>query len=109
VWHPVGELPAAVYWRRRLVVLLVLVAVLTGAGWLAFALATDRLAGSDSVPAAPASTTHVVGTPALARVVPSLTALRTPTPPPPPKTSHPSPRPTAAVPATAPGGPVRTR
>ena len=34
VLHPVGPLSAGVYWRRRLVVLLVLLAVLGGAGWV---------------------------------------------------------------------------
>src|SRR5215207_2372987 len=43
VWHPVGELPAAVYWRRRLVVLAVLLGILGGGGWLGFALATGRI------------------------------------------------------------------
>ena len=30
VWHPVGALPARVYWRRRLLVLALLLAVLGG-------------------------------------------------------------------------------
>ena len=34
VLHPVGTLPAAVYWRRRLVVLVLLLAVLGGGAWL---------------------------------------------------------------------------
>ncbi|HYO36248.1 MAG TPA: MucR family transcriptional regulator [Geodermatophilus sp.] len=78
--HPVGPLPAAVYWRRRLVVLAVLLAVLGGLGWLVVALVT----GSGSSAAASGSTTssEPVGTPALDRVVPSLAGVRTPTPPP---------------------------
>src|SRR3712207_7044077 len=31
VWHPVGALPARVYWRRRLVALTLLLALLGGA------------------------------------------------------------------------------
>ncbi|TFV63877.1 UNVERIFIED_ORG: MucR family transcriptional regulator [Bacillus sp. AZ43] len=72
--HPVGELPARVYWRRRAVVLLVLLAVLGGAGWLGVTLLTDRdgAAASDAGPAPE---------PALERVVPSLGAVATPGPP----------------------------
>ena len=40
--HPVGPLPAGVYWRRRLVVLLVLLALLGGAGWVGWTLSTGR-------------------------------------------------------------------
>jgi hypothetical protein len=92
-------LPAAVYWRRRLVVLAVLLAVLGGGGWLGFALATGRIGGgspdaSADVPPA------VVRTPALERVVPSLTAVQTPTPP---ASAAAAPGPTAS--AAAPGGP----
>jgi hypothetical protein len=96
VWHPVGPLPAAVYWRRRLVLLAVLLVILGGTGWLV-ALATGGIGGGDSDAAAEASPT-VVRTPALERVVPSLTGVRTPTPP-----AAAAPRPTAS--AAAPGGP----
>jgi hypothetical protein len=97
VWHPVGELPAAVYWRRRLVVLAVLLAVLCGGGWLGIALATGRIggAGSDATADVPPA---VVRTPALERVVPSVTAVRTPGPPA-------SASPGRAASAAAPGGP----
>jgi hypothetical protein len=98
VWHPVGPRPAAVYWRRRLVVLVVLLVVIGGGVWLGVALATGRIGGGDSDPAAEASPT-VVRTPALERVVPSLTAVRTPTPP---ASAAAAPRPTAS--AAAPGG-----
>jgi hypothetical protein len=98
VWHPVGELPAAVYWRRRLVVLAILLAILGGGGWLGFALATGRIGGGSSGTAAEASQT-AVRTPALERVVPSLTGVRTPTAP---ASTTAAPRPTAA--AAAPGG-----
>ena len=42
VWHPVGDLPARVYWRRRLVVLVVLIGVVGGGGWLGWWLVTGR-------------------------------------------------------------------
>jgi hypothetical protein len=79
VLHPVGPLPAGVYWRRRLVVLLVLLALLAGAGWLGWTLWTGRATGSS----ASGSTTQSTRTeiPQLERVVPSLAAVRTPTPP----------------------------
>jgi hypothetical protein len=99
VWHPVGELPAAVYWRRRLVVLAVLLAVLGGGGWLGIALATGRIGGGSSDAAADVPPA-VVRTPALERVVPSLTAVRTPSPA---ASAAASASPTAST--QAPGGP----
>ena len=51
--HPVGTLPAHVYWRRRVVMLVVLLALLGGAGWLGFTL----LAGRDGGDAAASDTT----------------------------------------------------
>ncbi|PRY43212.1 hypothetical protein LY71_11771 [Geodermatophilus tzadiensis] len=80
VLHPVGPLPAAVYWRRRLLVLVLLLAVLGGAGWLGVSL----LGGSDGDAAAAeaTATTTTAQPPALDRVVPSLASVRTPTPPP---------------------------
>lgn len=100
VLHPVGPLPAAVYWRRRLVVLAVLLAVLGGLGWLVVALVT----GSGSSAAASGSTTssEPVGTPALDRVVPSPAGVRTPTPP--PSTTPPAPA-SPAAPAQQAGAP----
>ena len=77
MWHPVGELPARVYWRRRLVVLTVLLAVLGGAGWLTFSLLTGRDAD-----AAASDTAEPLPEPAIERVVPSLSAVATPDPPP---------------------------
>ncbi|MGY1664822.1 MucR family transcriptional regulator [Geodermatophilus sp. SYSU D00696] len=84
--HPVGPLPSAVYWRRRLLVLAVLLAVLGGGGWLGVSLLT----GSGDSAAAAGSSSSPAGTPALDRVVPSLASVRTPTPapsttPPPPQ------------------------
>jgi hypothetical protein len=105
VWHPVGELPAAVYWRRRVVVLLVAVALLGGGGWLGYALATGRLGTTDTDRAAATSASRVVPAPALEQVVPSMAGLRTPTPAAAAATTRPSARPTPAVPVPAPGGP----
>ncbi|ADB73421.1 hypothetical protein [Geodermatophilus obscurus] len=82
--HPVGPLPAAVYWRRRLLVLLLLLAVLGGGGWLTFA-ALSRGSGETTAAAATTRASTAAGEPpALAQVVPSLAGVRTPTPPPEP-------------------------
>ena len=96
--HPVGPLPAAVYWRRRLLVLLLLLAVLGGGGWLTSAALSG---GSGETTAAAATTGASTATgepPALTQVVPSLASVRTPTPPP-----EPAAEPTPASPA--PGDP----
>ena len=74
--HPVGKLPAAVYWRRRLLVLTLLLAVLGGGTWLGVLLLRGDLG---STPTETASS--VVAEPRLERVVPSLPAVATPTPP----------------------------
>ncbi|MGY1751942.1 MucR family transcriptional regulator [Blastococcus sp. SYSU D01042] len=76
--HPVGPLPARVYWRRRLVVLGALLAVL-GAGVWGVVLLTGRSAAEGSTTTAAGASD--VPTPALEQVVPSLTAVRTPEPP----------------------------
>ena len=76
--HPVGELPARVYWRRRLVLLTVLVVILGGGVGLAVTL----LAGRDGGDAAASGGASPVPVPALERVVPSLSAVTTPEPPP---------------------------
>ena len=91
--HPVGKLPAAVYWRRRVLVLAVLLAVVGGAAWLGSTLLTGR----DSAGGA-SSATASRPVPALERVVPSLRAVATPTPPLLPSA--------AAASAPAPAGPV---
>ena len=75
--HPVGKLPAAVYWRRRLVLLTLVLALLGGAGWLTFTLVAGRNSASDA-----AAATGARPVPALERVVPSLGAIATSTPPP---------------------------
>jgi hypothetical protein len=98
VWHPVGELPAHVYWRRRVIVLTVLLAVLGGAGWLGFTLLSDR-SGGDA-----AASDTAVPEPALERVVPSLSAVATPDPPPvvaaAEQSAAPAPQPAAGGPCT---------
>jgi hypothetical protein len=100
VLHPVGPLPAAVYWRRRLVVLLVLLVVLGGGGWLAVSLLTGS---GDTASAAGSTTPSSVGTPALDRVVPSLAGVQTPTPP--PTATAPAAAETPAPPAQEAGAP----
>ncbi|MGY1739228.1 MULTISPECIES: MucR family transcriptional regulator [unclassified Blastococcus] len=91
--HPVGPLPAAVYWRRRVLVLALLLAVLGGGGWLGVALlrGDGGTAGDAAAPTAPPTAS---GTPALERVVPSLASVQTPTAPA---------TPTVVAPAPAPG------
>ncbi|SNS72065.1 hypothetical protein SAMN04488107_3554 [Geodermatophilus saharensis] len=98
--HPVGPLPAAVYWRRRLLVLLVLLVVLGGGGWLGVSLLTGS--GDTAAAAGSAASSSPVGTPALDRVVPSLAGVQTPTPP--PSTTPPAPQP-PAPPAQEAGAP----
>ena len=78
--HPVGELPAAVYWRRRLTVLALLLAVLGGLGWLGVVLLNGRN-GDASAAATTSATRSPVRVPALERVVPSVSSVSTPTPP----------------------------
>jgi hypothetical protein len=92
VLHPVGPLPAAVYWRRRLLVLVLLVAVLGGGSWLGVALLT----GSEGTASAAgtseaASSSSAAEPPALDRVVPSLAGVQTPTPPPTAAPAEPAP------------------
>jgi hypothetical protein len=81
VWHPVGELPAVVYWRRRVLVLTVLLAVLGGAGWLGFVLVSGRDGDASAAAASSGQTRSSVRLPALERVVPSLGGIATPIPP----------------------------
>jgi hypothetical protein len=105
VLHPVGQLPAAVYWRRRLLVLTLLLVVLGGAGWLTVLLVAGR---ADSGDASSGAAAAAVPTPALERIVPSLSAVMTPSPPSAPAAAEPAaPAPVAppAVPAPVAGGP----
>ncbi|MCW2700547.1 MAG: uncharacterized protein JWQ45_2082 [Blastococcus sp.] len=103
MWHPVGELPAAVYWRRRLVVTAVLLGVLAGFSWVGVTLLSGRFSSDASDTSVGTSGKAAVPAPALERVVPSLTALRTPTPPLPAPVAKSVPAPTAAAPVA--GGP----
>jgi hypothetical protein len=80
VLHPVGPLPARVYWRRRLIVLTVLLAVLGAGAWGGVVLLSGGQDPADGRTAL-AATGSAVPTPALAEVVPPLTAVRTPVPP----------------------------
>jgi hypothetical protein len=98
VLHPVGKLPAAVYWRRRAVLLVVLLALAGGGAWLTLTLLSARDSASGA-----SSATSTAPPPALERVVPSLRAVATPTPP--LVTTSAAPAATPAVPAPVPGGP----
>jgi hypothetical protein len=75
VLHPVGRLPARVYWRRRLILLVVLIGLLAGGGWLALRLLDPPGVGST---AGAATSSSAPPTPALERVLPSLAGVRTP-------------------------------
>ncbi|HEX2073566.1 MAG TPA: MucR family transcriptional regulator [Geodermatophilus sp.] len=99
--HPVGPLPAAVYWRRRLLVLALLVAVLGGGGWLAVAAATGGDGGASASAATSSAVSEAPAPPALERVVPSLASVQTPSAP---ASTEPAP-PAPAPPPPAPGGP----
>ena len=100
--HPVGPLPAAVYWRRRLLVLVLLLAVLGGGGWLTFAALSGAGGTTPTTTAAATSEAAAASTepPALARVLPSLAGVQTPARAPEPPAE---PAPTPVTPA--PGGP----
>jgi len=94
VLHPVGPLPAAVYWRRRLLVSGLLAAVLGGGGWVGGAVlgggGTPPTAAPAAVPTARAGAAAASGpvgrsgpvdpasAPALDRVVPALAAVTLP-------------------------------
>ncbi|MCF6506209.1 MucR family transcriptional regulator [Blastococcus sp. MG754426] len=73
--HPVGPLPAAVYWRRRLTVLVLLLAVLAGLAWLVTSLLAGGGSGSAAAPGTAAEPTEP---PALEQVVPAVSGVRTP-------------------------------
>jgi hypothetical protein len=103
VWHPVGKLSAAVYWRRRALVLTVLLAVLAGLGWLGW-FGYTQLSGQAGADAAAASGSPA-RTPALERVVPSLAAVATPTPPSLPPATVVAARTPPAAPKPVAGGP----
>lgn len=72
--HPVGPMPAAVYWRRRLLVLGLLVALVGGGSWVGSA-----LIGGRGAPAEAATVQRPAGgPPALDQVVPSPAAVQLP-------------------------------
>jgi hypothetical protein len=104
VLHPVGPLPTAVYWRRRLLVLVGTLGVLGGGGWLGVAVASGDPGDSDpaSGAVAAAGATSTAPPPALEQVLPSLAAVEVPTAAP---TTTPAPAP-APVSSAAPAGPV---
>jgi hypothetical protein len=102
VLHPVGPLPAAVYWRRRLLVLVLLVAVLGGGSWLGVALLTGSEGTASAAGTSEAGASSSAGPPALDRVVPSLAGVQTPTPPPTAAPEEPAP---PAAPAQEAGAP----
>lgn len=99
VLHPVGDLPAAVYWRRRLIALTLLLAVLAGVGWLGYVLMT-RQSGDTASAAASTTSRSPARLPALERVVPSVSSVSAPTPPVllPAETTPPIPVPAGPVP-----------
>ncbi|MDP5185227.1 MucR family transcriptional regulator [Blastococcus sp. BMG 814] len=74
--HPVGPLPAAVYWRRRLAVLVALLVLLGGLGWLLLSLVPGS--GSSGPAASPTTAAAPAEPPALERVVPAVSGVRTP-------------------------------
>ena len=97
--HPVGPLPAAVYWRRRLLVLGLLAALLGGGSWVGSA-----LLGGAGTPAEAAGVQRPAGgPPALDQVVPSLAAVQLPgtAPPTASPSASPSVSPAAASPTAA--------
>ncbi len=102
--HPVGELPAVVYWRRRALALGLLVAVVVGGGWTA----VSAVSGGGTTPVAASTTTAAasLGAPSLEQVVPSLAAVQTPAAP--AATSEPPPEPAAEPVVETPAGPVYT-
>ncbi|GAB3357824.1 MucR family transcriptional regulator [Modestobacter lapidis] len=107
--HPVGPLPAAVYWRRRLLLLGLVLAVLAGGGWLTVVAVSGRDGGGGSVASgATGEADPSLAPPSLEQVVPSLASVQVPTvaPSPEPATETAAPPPAApGPPGPAPGGP----
>jgi hypothetical protein len=105
VLHPVGPLPTAVYWRRRLLALGGLLGVLCGGGWLGVAAVTGDQQQADTVVAG-ATGQAPAPTPALEQVLPSLAAVQIPTAAPTTSTSAaPVPSEPAPPPGPVSGGP----
>ena len=103
VLHPVGPLPAAVYWRRRAALLGLVLVVLVGGGWLTVAAVTG-LAGGTPVAAA-GSAGRSAPAPSLEQVVPSLAAVQVPTAAPSPTPVVETTPPPSQAPALVDGGP----
>jgi hypothetical protein len=99
VLHPVGPLPAAVYWRRRLTVLVVVLALLGGLAWVVLAMVPGG--GGSGSAAAPTTAAALTEPPALERVVPSVAEIRPPGTTAPPTQPPVPPAPTGPTP----GGP----
>ena len=78
--HPVGPLPTRVYWRRRALLLGLLLSLCGGGSWTGWAAATGRL--PLSVTTAAAETPVPAGEPSLTSVLPSLAGVRVPLVPP---------------------------
>lgn len=95
--HPVGPLPASVYWRRRLLALGCALGVLGGGGWVAVAAATGDADTSTDVAGEAAAAAAPI--PGLEQVVPALAAVQLPTVPPTTAPAPPAPEPAAEVPA----------
>ncbi|MGY1806147.1 MucR family transcriptional regulator [Blastococcus sp. SYSU D00669] len=76
--HPVGPLPAAVYWRRRALVLTLLVSVLGGGGWVGHALATGRFDEGTTTASSTRPAPSEPPEPALEQVVPSSVSVLLP-------------------------------
>src|SRR3954466_11055068 len=78
VLHPVGPLPAAVYWRRRVLVLTLLLSVLGGGGWLTVSMLSEPSTadGAMAAAAATSSRTTAAATPSLEQVVPAVAGVQ---------------------------------
>jgi hypothetical protein len=70
VLHPVGPLPAAVYWRRRALVLTLLLSLLGGGGWAGYDLLTRPAGTAGTVVAASSAPLRPPPIPALEHVTP---------------------------------------
>jgi len=103
VLHPVGPLPAAVYWRRRLLALGCAVGVVGGGGWLGAAVVSGG--PDDALTVAAPSGDAARTPPGLEQVVPSLAAVQVPTAAPSPAPSA-SPATSEAPAASVPAGPT---
>jgi hypothetical protein len=99
VLHPVGPLSAAVYWRRRVLVLALLLSVVAGGAWLGVFLVRTPAARGPVTAAATSPRTSPLP-PSLDQVVPSLAGVQTPASIPVATTAA-----ATTTPAPVPGGP----